>query len=91
MIWYCGERDIGGEWYVNKVTELYNVNRKYDEWRESLKVYLKNNEYDDLTKVINPIMHVFTDGDWTIITYVDKLYEILIGNNPCLLYTSRCV
>ena len=23
-----------------------------------------------------------TDGDWTIITYVDKVYEILIGNNP---------
>ena len=23
-----------------------------------------------------------TDGDWTIITYVDKFYEILIGNNP---------
>ena len=23
-----------------------------------------------------------TDGDWTIITYVDKAYEILIGNNP---------
>ena len=25
-----------------------------------------------------------TDGDWTIITYVDKFYD-------CLLYTSRCV
>ena len=23
-----------------------------------------------------------TNGDWTIITYVDKFYEILVGNNP---------
>ena len=82
LIWYCGERDISGEWYVNQVTELYNVNRKYDEWRESLTVYLKNNVNNYLTKVINPIMNVFTDGDWTIITYVDKLYAILTGNNP---------
>ena len=45
----------------------------------------KNDETTFLTLTNN------TDGDWTLITDVDKVYEILIGNNPCLLYTSRCV
>ena len=36
----------------------------------------KNDETTYLTLTNN------TDGDWTIITYVDKFYERLIGNNP---------
>ena len=36
----------------------------------------KNDETNYLTLTNN------TDGDWTIVTYVDKVYEILIGNNP---------
>ena len=70
-IWYCDERELNRELYVEKVTELYNLDRKYDEWKESLKVYLNNNDYNDLTKVINLIMNVFTDGDLTKILNVD--------------------
>ena len=75
MIWYCDERELNREVYVEKVTELYNLNRKYDEWKESLKVYLSNNDCNDLTKVINPIMNVFTDGDVTQIPNVDWFDE----------------
>ena len=75
MIWYCDEGELNREVYVEKVTELYHLNRKYDEWKESLKVYLSNNDYNDLTKVINPISNVFTDGDVTKIPNVDWLNE----------------
>ena len=51
-------------------------------------------EYDEMTYmgITNNIK-----GDWTKITNADKVYEIIIRNNPidyygiCLLYTSRCV
>ena len=77
MIWYCDERELNREVYVEKVTELYNLNRKYGEWKESLKVYLNNNDYNDLVKIINPIVNEFNDGDLTKIPNVDRFNEYL--------------
>ena len=70
---------LNREVYVEKVTELYKLNRKYDEWKDGLEVYLNNNDYNDVTKVINLIVNECNDGDLTKIP------------NVCLLYTSRCV
>ena len=75
MIWYCDERQLNRELYVEKVIELYNLNRKYDEWKESLFEYLNNDDYDDLTKVINPIVNEYNDGDLTKILNVDWFNE----------------
>ena len=58
-MWCYEERELNRELYGEKVTELYNLHRKYDEWKESLEVYLNNNDYNDLTKVINPIVNEF--------------------------------
>ena len=69
-------RDVSREWYV---TELYDLNRKYDEWNESLKVYMSNDDYNELTKVFNPIMSEFTDGDVTKIPNVNWFNEYLLS------------
>ena len=55
-------QEVSREWYV---TELYNLHRKYEDWKESLKAYVNDNNYNVLNKVINPIMNIFTDGDVT--------------------------
>ena len=44
VIWYCDERDLNRELYVEKVTELYALNREYDEWKVRLEVCLDNND-----------------------------------------------
>ena len=50
-----------------------SLNREYDE----LKLYLNNNDYDDLIKIINPIVNEFNDGDLTEIPNVDWFNEYL--------------
>ena len=45
VMWCYEEREVNREWYG---TELYNLNRKYGEWKESLKVYLNNNNINIL-------------------------------------------
>ena len=56
--------------YDERETELYELNREYDEWKVRLEVYLNNNDLIDNTKVTNPIMNIFTDGDVTEILNV---------------------
>ena len=92
ILYYVFNILVNRELYGEKVTELYFLNRKYEEWNESLKIYLSNNDYKDLTKVIDPITNVFTNGDLTKIPNVDWFHEYLsMMNEFCLLYTSRCV
>ena len=67
---------------------MYNVNRKYDEWKVSLEIYLNNNDYNEVTKVINPIMNEFNDGDLTKIPNIDWFNEYFGKMSDCLLYTS---
>ena len=62
--------------YVNKETELYNLKREYDEWEVRLGVCMNNNDYNDLIKIINPIMSEFNDGDLTKIPNVDWFYAV---------------
>ena len=76
-IWGYDERDVGGEWYVCKETEIYNLNRKDDEWKESLEVYMNDNDYNDLIKMSNPIVNEFNDGNLTKIPNVDWFNEYL--------------
>ena len=83
MSWYCDERDVSREWYV---TELYDLNRKYDKWKESLKIYVNNNDYNDLIKIINPIMSEFNDGELTKLPNVDWFHEYLSMMNEFSLY-----
>ena len=40
--------------------------------------------------VIDIIMTDHTKDDWTILGD-NRLYDLITWNNPCLLYTSRCV
>ncbi len=77
MIWYCDERELNREMYVENVTELYDLNRKYDEWKGSLEIYLNNNDYNDLIKIINLIVNEFNGGDLTKIPNVDRFHEYL--------------
>ena len=53
VISYCDERELNREVYVEHVTELYNLNIEYEEWKESLEVYVNDNDYNDLIKIIN--------------------------------------
>ena len=69
-------QDVNREWCVNKVTELYNLNREYDEWKEGLEIYLNNDGYNDLIKIINPIVNEFNDGDLTKIPNVDRFNAV---------------
>ena len=57
-----------------KRQELYNLNRKYGEWKECLEVYVNDN---DLIKMSNPIVNEFNDGDLTKIPNVDWFNEYL--------------
>ena len=45
---------------------------------------------DNNETVIDIIMTDHTKGDWTILGD-NRLYDLITWNNPCLLYTSRCV
>ena len=83
VIWGCDERELNRELYVSKETELYDLNRKYNKWKESLKIYLINN---DLIKIIDPIMSELNEGDLTKIPNVDWLYEYLNKLNEFNLY-----
>ena len=38
QFWGDEERDVNRELCVNKETELYNLNREYDEWKEGLEM-----------------------------------------------------
>ena len=69
MIWYYDERDFNRELYVDKETELYQLNREYDEWKVRLEECLNNNDLIYNKKVTNPIMKIFTDGDLTCLLY----------------------
>ena len=84
MIWYCDERDISGELYVSKETELYSLKREYDEWEVRLGVCMNNNDYNDLVKIINPIVNEFNDGDLKKIPNVDWFHEYLSMMNEFL-------
>ena len=75
VIWYCDERDLSRELYVNKETELYELKREYDEWKIRLDVCLSNNDLMDNTKINNPIMNIITDGDLTYVLNVDLFYD----------------
>ena len=86
MIWGYDERNVGGELYVCKETEIYNLNRKYGEWKEGLEIYLNDNDYNDLIKMINPIVNEFNDGDLTKTPNVDWFYEYLNKLNEFSLY-----
>ena len=86
MIWGDEERDVNRELCVNKETELYNLNREYDEWKEGLEIYLNNDDYNDLVKIINPIVNEFNDGDLTKIPNVDWFNEYLNKLNEFSLY-----
>ena len=57
--------DLKRELYAEEETELYELNRKYDEWKIRLEVCLHNNDLIDETKVNNLIMNIITDGDLT--------------------------
>ena len=61
--------------YVDKETELYELNREYDEWKVRLEVCLNNNDFIDNTKANNPIMNIITDGDLTNVLNVDLLHD----------------
>ena len=69
-----------------KRQELYNLNREYDEWKEGLEIYLNNDDYNDLIKIINPIVNEFNDGDLTKIPNVDWFNEYLNKLNEFSLY-----
>ena len=86
VIWYRDERELNREVYVEHVTELYNLSREYDEWKEGLEIYLNNNDYNDLVKIINPIVNEFNDGDLTKIPNVDRFREYLSMMNEFSLY-----
>ena len=86
VIWGYDERDVGGELYVCKETEIYNLNRKYGEWKESLEVYVNDNDYNDLIKMSNPIVNEFNDGDLTKIPNVDWFNEYLNKLSEFSLY-----
>ena len=75
VIWYYDERDLNRELYVERETEVYNLNRDYDEWKVRLEVCLNNNDLIDNTKVTNPIMNIFTDGDLTDVLNVDLFLD----------------
>ena len=57
--------------WVERETEVYNLNRNYDEWKERLEVNLNKNDVIDDTKVNNLIMNIITDGDLTDVLNVD--------------------
>ena len=62
---------------------------KYLPYNEAdIAVVGDDNENNDLVTYL--IVTNYTEGDRTI-TDRDKLYDKVIWNNPCLLYTSRCV
>ena len=75
VIWYCDESDLNRELYGEKETELYALNREYDEWKVRLEGCLKNNELIDNIKINNPIMNTITDGDLTDVLNVDLFYD----------------
>ena len=83
---YCDEGELNREVYVEHVTELYNLNREYDEWKEGLEIYLNNDDYNDLIKIINPIVNEFNDGDLTKIPNVDWFDEYLSMMDEFSLY-----
>ena len=75
MIWYYDERDLNRELYVSRETELYELNREYDEWKVRLEVCWNNNDLIDNTKANNPIMNIVTDEDLTDVPNVDLFYD----------------
>ena len=75
MIRYYDKRELDRELYVERETELYELNREYDEWKVRLEVCLNNNDLIYNTKVTNPILEIFTDGDLTEILNVDLMND----------------
>ena len=69
--------DKGNEFFWGGGTRCLLYTSEFDEWKVRLEVCRNNNDYNDLTKVINPIMNVFTDGDLTKIPNVDWFNEHL--------------
>ena len=63
------------------------VEREIDEYFTNIFIndsdlhYIIVEEYKDSNTTYLMLINN-TNGDWTVITYVDKFYEILIGNNP---------
>ena len=71
---------------MENVTELYDLNWKYDKWKEGLKIDVNNNDDNDLIKIINPITSEFNDGDLKKIPNVDWFHEYLSMMNEFSLY-----
>ena len=80
---------------LRKILEVVNMNHiKYLPVEREIENYFENicindNDLHDVVveeynndKTIYLTLTSNTNGDWTIITYVDKFYERLIGNNP---------
>ena len=104
MKWCYDERYFERELYFDRKIELFEVSRSYKELRERLKReraddYIEYLPCDGISaandvKVDENIIYLtvtnHTKSDLTILDG-DKLYDVIIWNNPCLLYTSRCV
>ena len=65
MRWCYDERELGEELCVERETELYELKRDYDEWKEMLEVYLNKNDLIYNKKVTDPILNIIINGDWT--------------------------
>ena len=49
---------------MEQVTELYDLNRKYDEWKEGLKIYVNNNVVE---KLVSENTNEVVEGDYEML------------------------
>ena len=100
VMWYYEEREL----CVEEEIELYKLKRSYDELRERVvgvnyfdNIFMNDNDLpDEKTNYLTLTNN--TDGDWTSLTYGDKIYyngvmdEIeLIGYYDSNNYNNLCV
>ena len=86
MRWGYDERDLDRELCVERETELYELKRDYDGWKEMLEVYLNKSNlmYDE--KINDPISNIFTNGDLTEIRNVDLVHDYCDKTNEFAFY-----